>query len=99
MSKPTVGPHRVRRPFDCDGRRMIPGEIVDVTEYRNAFQLVDRGYLVAAPDEIVDAPKPVKKAAAKKAPAKKTAVKRSTRVESTPSGKIVHVDKTAPVED
>jgi len=73
---------------------MIPGEIVDVTGWRNAFQLVDRGYLVAAPDAIVEAPKPVKKAAAQKAPAKKSA-----RAESTPSGKIVHVDKTAPVED
>ena len=90
MSTPTVGPHRVRRPFDCDGRRMIPGEVVDVTEWRNAYQLVERGYLVAAPDDVVD---PVKEPVAKKAPAKKPAVKRSTRVESTPSGEIVHVDK------
>lgn len=52
---------------------MIPGEIVDVTDWRNAYQLVDRGYLVAAPDEIVVAPKPVKKTAAKKAPTKKSA--------------------------
>lgn len=73
MSIPTVGPHRVRRPFDSDGRRMIPGEIVDVTGWRNAFQLVDRGYLVPAPDAVVETPKPVKKAAAKKAPAKKPA--------------------------
>ena len=54
---------------------MIPGEIVDVTEYRNAFQLVDRGYLVAVPDEIVETPRPVKRAATK-APAKKAATKR-----------------------
>lgn len=74
MSTPTVGPHRVRRPFDADGRRMIPGEIVDVTDWRNAYQLVDRGYLVAAPDEVV-APKPAKKAPAKKAPAKRSTSK------------------------
>lgn len=75
MSSPTVGPHRVRRPFDCDGRRMIPGEIVDVTGWRNAYQLVDRGYLIPAPDAIVETPRPVKKAATK-APAKKAATKR-----------------------
>lgn len=74
MSTPTVGPHRVRRPFDCDGRRLIPGEVVDVTEWRNAYQLVERGYLVAAPDVVVE---PVKKPVAKKAPAKKAASKKS----------------------
>ena len=73
---------------------MIPGEIVDVTGWRNAYQLVDRGFLIAAPDETVEKPRPVKKA-----PAKKAATKRAPRVESTPSGKIVHVDKTAPAED
>ena len=77
MSSPTVGPHRVRRPFDSDGRRMIPGEIVDVTGWRNAYQLVDRGYLIPAPDEMIAAPKPAKKAATK-APAKKAAPKRTT---------------------
>ncbi len=75
MSTPTVGPHRVRRPFDCDGRRMIPGEIVDVTEWRNSYQLVERGYLVAAPDDVVV--EPVKRPVAKKAPAKKAASKKS----------------------
>ena len=74
MSTPTVGPHRVRRPFDCDGRRLVPGEIVDVTDWRNAFQLVDRGYLVAAPDDV--GVEPLKKPVAKKAPAKKAASKK-----------------------
>ena len=48
MAIAPAGPHRVRRPFDADGRRLIPGEIVDVTDWHNAYQLVDRGYLVAA---------------------------------------------------
>lgn len=47
MAKAPTGPHRVRRPFDADGRRMSPGEIIDVTDWRNAYQLVDRGYLLA----------------------------------------------------
>lgn len=72
MSTPTIGLHQVRRPFDCDGRRLVPGELVDVTEWRNAFQLVDRGYLVAAP---ADAVAPAKKTVAKKAPAKKAPAK------------------------
>lgn len=79
MSIPTVGPHRVRRPFDSDGRRLIPGEIVDVTDWRNAYQLVDRGYLVAVGSQIgetAETPRPVKKAATK-APAKKAPAKRS----------------------
>lgn len=71
------GPHRVRRRFDAGGRIVTPGEIVDVTEFRNAFQLVDRGYLVALrPEEIDSAPVPKKKPAAKKAPAEKTATKK-----------------------
>lgn len=56
MAVAPSGPHRVRRPFDADGRRMVPGEIVDVTEWRNAFQLVDRGYLVSSPDSPLDSP-------------------------------------------
>jgi hypothetical protein len=68
-----IGLHKVRRPFDADGVRMIPGSIVDVTEWRNAFQLVDRGYLVAAPDAVVEAAKPAKKAAAKKPATKRAA--------------------------
>ena len=87
------GPHKVLRPFDADGTRLVPGTIVDVTDWRNGWQLVDRGYLVAAPETA--ASKPVKKTATKKPAAKKA----STRVESTPSGKIVHVDKTPPIED
>jgi len=67
-----VGPHRVRRPFDADGVRMNPGEIVDVTEWRNAFQLVDRGYLVAIPVEDQAVVEPVKATPAKK-PVKKRA--------------------------
>lgn len=35
---------------------MVPDEIVDVTGWRNAFQLVDRGYLVAAPDSPLEQP-------------------------------------------
>lgn len=54
---------------------MIPGEIVDVTEWRNSYQLVERGYLVAAPDDVVV--EPVKRPVAKKAPAKKAASKKS----------------------
>lgn len=79
MSRPTVGIHRVIRPFDADGRRLIPGEIVDVTEWRNAYQLVDRGYLIAAPSEqVTPTPRPAPAKKATKAPAKKTASKRST---------------------
>ena len=81
MAVAPVGPHRVRRPFDADGVRMNPGDIVDVTEYRNAFQLVDRGYLVRLdPSEVT--PAPVKKAAVKKAPAKKVAAKKTASDES-----------------
>ena len=81
MSIPTVGPHRVRKPFDADGRRVIPGEIIDVTEYRNAYQLVDRGYLVAlsaAELEQVQVDATAKKAPVKKAAAKKVAAKKQT---------------------
>ena len=46
MGIPTVGNHVVRRPFQTDGKQMVPGEIVDVTGWRNAFQLVDRGFLM-----------------------------------------------------
>ncbi len=49
MAKAPVGPYRVRRPFDANGKKMIPGEVIDVTEWRNAFQLVDRGFLEAIP--------------------------------------------------
>lgn len=81
MAIAPVGPHRIRRPFDADGVRMIPGEIVDVTEWRNAYQLVDRGYLVRLdPSEVT--PAPVKKVAAKKAPAKKVAAKKAPQSKS-----------------
>ena len=85
MATAPKGPHRVRRPFDAGGVRVAPGEIVDVTEWRNAFQLVDRGYLVALdPSELEAietppvkiAPAPAKKTPAKKAPAKKAAPKK-----------------------
>lgn len=56
MAVAPSGPHRVRRPFDADGRRLVPGEIVDVGGWRNAYQLVDRGYLVASPDSPLDSP-------------------------------------------
>jgi hypothetical protein len=55
---------------------MIAGDIVDVTEYRNAYQLVERGFLVRL-DPSEATPPPVKKAAVKKAPAKKAAAKKS----------------------
>lgn len=57
MAVKPVGMYKVRRPFDANGARMVPGELVDVTEWRNAYQLVDRGYLVAAPDEKVQSRK------------------------------------------
>lgn len=57
---------------------MIPGEIVDVTEYRNAFQLLDRGYLERIPDVEQIEKKPV----AKKAPAKKSAAKKAASKKS-----------------
>ena len=47
MTAPT-GPHRVRRPFAAGDRRLAVGTVVNVTGWRNAYQLVDRGYLVAA---------------------------------------------------
>ena len=76
MATAPVGQHRIRRPFDADGMRMIPGEIVDVTEWRNAYQLVERGFLVPLdPSEVT--PATVKKAPAKKAPAKKAAAKKT----------------------
>lgn len=81
MASAPVGPHRVRRPFDADGVRMIPGEIVDVTGFRNGFQLIERGFLVALPIEekiLIENEKPAqKKAAAKKPAAKKAATKKS----------------------
>ena len=75
MTISPTGPHRVRRAFDADGARLSVGTVVDVTSWRNAYQLVDRGYLVAAPAVEVEAPRPVKKAPAKKAAAKKPAPK------------------------
>ena len=72
-----TGPHKVLRPFDADGTRLVPGTIVDVTDWRNGWQLVDRGYLSAVIE--AQSSKPVKKAVAKKAPAKKSA-----RVDKTP---------------
>lgn len=53
MTAPT-GPHRVRRPFTAGERRLAVGETVDVTGWRNAYQLIDRGYLVAS-----DEPTPI----------------------------------------
>ena len=55
MTIPTVGLHKVRKPFEVDGRRVPTGEIVDVTGWRNGYQLVDRGYLVAIPSGSVEA--------------------------------------------
>jgi hypothetical protein len=63
-----VGNYIVRRPFDFDGRRMVPGETVDVTGWRNGWQLVDRGYLVEIPrhllrskgNSVVTEPNPIK---------------------------------------
>jgi len=46
-----------------------------VTGWRNAYQLVDRGWLVAIPASETEAPQSVKKAPAKKAAAKKPAPK------------------------
>ena len=70
MAVVPVGLFCVRRPFDVDGKRVAPGDIVDVTEWRNAYQLLDRGYLVACPEDVA-APavkSPVKKAATKRKP-------------------------------
>ena len=75
MTIAPTGPHRVRRPFDAGDTRLAVGAVVDVTEWRNAYQLVDRGYLVAIPVAEVEKARPAKKAAAKKAPAKKPAPK------------------------
>lgn len=49
-----AGPHRVRRPFVAGEQRLAVGTVVDITGWRNAYQLVDRGYLVAAPDQIAE---------------------------------------------
>lgn len=49
MGLPTVGFYRVRKSFEVDGQRLAAGSIVDVTDWKNAYQLVDRGYLVAIP--------------------------------------------------
>lgn len=50
MAQQPTGLYRVRRPFIADDRRMTPGDLVVVDAWRNAWQLIDRGYLVVAPD-------------------------------------------------
>lgn len=83
MSKPTSGFYKVRRPFDAGGVRVAPGEIVDVTGWRNAWQLVDRGYLIAVPEIDKPAPAPAAvKTTTKKTPAKKAAAKKTTTAEA-----------------
>lgn len=56
MATAPVGVHRVRRPFDADGRRLVAGDLVDVTGWRNAYQLVERGFLVVCPETVLDSP-------------------------------------------
>lgn len=75
MTTAPIGPHRVRKAFTAGDKRLPAGEIVDVTGWRNAYQLVDRGWLVAIPASETEAPQSVKKAPAKKAAAKKPAPK------------------------
>jgi hypothetical protein len=70
-----TGPHRVRKAFTAAGDRLPAGTVVDVTGWRNAYQLVDRGWLVVIPASDTEAPQPAKKAPAKKAAAKKPAPK------------------------
>lgn len=54
MATAPTGPYRVRRPFDANGQRVLPGDIVDVTDWKNGYQLVDRGYIVVIPaDELI----------------------------------------------
>lgn len=71
MTAPT-GPYLVRRAFTAGDTRLPAGTIVDVTGWRNAFQLVDRGWLVPVPkDRLEDAPAPRARKATKKAAPKK----------------------------
>lgn len=73
MAQQPTGTYRVRRPFIAGDQTLTPGDVVVVDEWRNAYQLIDRGYLVAAPDEQPKAqsvsPAPAKKARPRKAAA------------------------------
>jgi hypothetical protein len=63
---------RVRRAFTAGDARLPAGTIVDVTGWRNAYQLVDRGWLVPIDVEQTLPPTvkktPVKRVAKKAAP-------------------------------
>lgn len=59
MPIPTSGLHKVRKPFDKDGERLAGGTIVDVTDWKNAYALVDRGYLVKLTEAELAEQKPV----------------------------------------
>ena len=83
MATAPTGLYEVRRPFISDGERMVPGVIVDVTEWRNAYQLLDRGYLKPTSlSDVTSDVMPAKKAPAKKA-VKKAAPKPASRVEKS----------------